>query len=470
MMSDAADATGRRLLARTLTLLSGWYFLVGTVAAHGGSLGAAARETLSVPTWLFLLTGGGAVGASFLLASFVTDRAFVRGIHAWHRRGGVPARQLLAVTARTLGVVGLAVVLVVGATGPPEALANLAILVVWVGWWAGFTATTYLVGNAWPRVNPWRTIAGLLPTRSLAYPPGLGAWPAVVGLLGLVWLEVVSPLADEPRLLTAVVAGYSVVTLVGAALVGPQRWFGAVDPVSRVFRHYGWLAPLTWDEDAGGLRLRLPGSDLTAAGLIEGADEVAFVVALLWVTTYDGLVSTPVWRDTLRALFGSSLPSGLAQGVYLVTLLAGFGLFLGAYRLATRASRRTADSYRSAAYLANRFAPSLLAIAAGYHLAHYLSYFLSLSPALLSVVGQPFSPPVAVPVAQLPPWFGGVDMAFVLLGHLVAIWVAHATAFEVFPGRLQAIRSQYPVVLVMVGYTMLSLWIVSQPSVQPPYL
>jgi len=58
----------------------------------------------------------------------------------------------------------------------------------------------------------------------------------------------------------------------------------------------------------------------------------------------------------------------------------------------------------------------------------------------------------------------------VLLGHLVAIWVAHATAFEVFPGRLQAIRSQYPVVLVMVGYTMLSLWIVSQPSVQPPYL
>ncbi|MFC6726217.1 hypothetical protein ACFQE1_17980, partial [Halobium palmae] len=67
-------------------------------------------------------------------------------------------------------------------------------------------------------------------------------------------------------------------------------------------------------------------------------------------------------------------------------------------------------------------------------------------------------------------WFGGVELAAVLVGHLVAVWVAHATAFDVFPSRMQAVRSQYGVTLVMVLYTMTSLWIVSQPYAAPPFL
>jgi hypothetical protein len=86
---------------------------------------------------------------------------------------------------------------------------------------------------------------------------------------------------------------------------------------------------------------------------------------------------------------------------------------------------------------------------------------------LLSPVDPLQNPPI---LAGLPGWFGGLELAFVLLGHLLAIWVAHATAYELFPGRLQAIRSQYPFVLVMVAYTMISLWIVSQPAIEVPYL
>jgi hypothetical protein len=47
------------------------------------------------------------------------------------------------------------------------------------------------------------------------------------------------------------------------------------------------------------------------------------------------------------------------------------------------------------------------------------------------------------------------------------VWVAHARAFELFAGRLQPIRSQYPFVVVMVVYTMTSLWIVAQPFAAP---
>ncbi|MFD1589244.1 hypothetical protein ACFR9U_19880 [Halorientalis brevis] len=467
--SRSSLLAARRAVVRLLALTLAGVLFVGVAAAHGGSLGASAREELTVPTWLFLLTGGSAVGASFLLASFVTDRALIREIHTWYRTSPVPARRIGRWLGHLAGVVGLAAILGVGFVGPPEPLANLAILTVWVGWWAGFTMTTYLLGNAWPVVNPWRTISSLLPSLDRAYPDGLGAWPSVVGLLALVWLEVVSPLADEPQLLATVIVGYSALTLAGAFVVGPARWFGTVDPVARVFRYYGRVAPLTWDDEASRLRLRLPGTALSETRFIDGFDEVAFVVAIVWVTTYDGLVSTPAWAGFARAVVGVGVPPAL---LYPATLLVGFVAFLGVYWLAAGYSRQLADSYRTKAFLARRFAPSLLAIAAGYHLAHYLGYFLSLFPAALAALQDPLpaSAPTTVPVAQLPGWFGGLNMTFVLLGHLLAIWVAHATAFEVFPGRLQAIKSQYSFTLVMVLYTMTSLWVVSQPTIQPPFL
>ena len=77
---------------------------------------------------------------------------------------------------------------------------------------------------------------------------------------------------------------------------------------------------------------------------------------------------------------------------------------------------------------------------------------------------------LAVPVVLVPDWFGTLQLAFVLIGHLIAIWVAHGVAFETFTGRLQPIRSQYPYSLVMILYTMVSIGIVYQPSIAPPYL
>ncbi|WP_227354428.1 hypothetical protein [Haladaptatus salinisoli] len=458
----------RRTATRRATRLVAVLGLVAAVSghalAHGGSL-RGTSESLSVPLWLFLLTGGGAVSASFLLASFVTDRALVRGVHEWRRLARASADGIV-LAARAAGVIALVGIVVGGVLGPADARQNLAIIVVWVGWWAGYTTSVYLVGNTWTVLNPWRTIADFvrrfLPSRGLDYPERLGAWPSVVGLLALVWVEVVSPLADDAELLVGMILLYSVVTLAGALAFGPDRWFSTVDPVARVFRYYGRVAPIRRTDS--GFEFRLPGARLTETKLVTGRDEVAFVVALLWVTTYDGFVATPLWADIARAASGVGLPLRL---VYVGALLGGYALFLGVYRAAVRLARRTADTYLTPDEIARRFAPSLLPIAAGYHLAHYLGYFLELSPTLLGVLASPLDPPQAV-VLILPSWFGGLNMAFVLLGHLLAVWVAHATAYDVFPGRLQAVRSQYPLVAVMILYTMTSMWIVSQPSLVPP--
>ncbi|WP_251341207.1 hypothetical protein [Haloplanus halophilus] len=459
---------GRRRRPRVASVLLATCWLlalpVGRVAAHTGGLRGATRDPIAIPTWLFLLTGGGVVGVSFLLASFVTDRRLVAAVHDWSRPLPDPGRLGRALVA-LLGVVALAVTLAVGVVEDATGVRNLAVLVVWVAWWGGYVASTYLLGNSWPALNPFRTVAERLPTLDRTYPERLGAWPSVAALLLLVWVEVTAPLADDARLLAAVVGGYAAVTLVGAAVFGPDPWFDRVDPLARAFRLYGRLAPVGVED--GRPRLRLPGGALPGTAL-DGRDDAAFVVTLLFVTTYDGFVATGPWATGVRAVAGAGVPPLLA---YLGAYLVGAGLFYLAYRVAARLGRRRADTYLSTAELVRRFAPSLLPIAAGYHLAHNLGSVLVLAPTLVAVAAAPLSPPPSPPqLAGLPAWFGGLELAFVLLGHLLAVWVAHATAYELFPSRLQAVRSQYGVTAVMICYTMLSLWIVAEPYVPPPFI
>jgi len=476
MSDDERTATsGRRPmgLGHGLLVAVAVTTLAGRASAHSGSLGGAVTSA-TVPTWLTVLTGGVVVGASFLFTSLLTDHEAMRGVNWWRAAVPVPAagRRLLARATGGLSVAVLALVVVTGLAGPAEPTRNFALLFVWAGWWAGYTTTTYLFGNTWPAVNPWRALAH--PVRAgfervagsverLSLPERYGVWPAVAGLLALVFLEVVSPIGESASLLAAVVLGYTLVTVAGA--VRYDEWFDRVDPVSRVFAAYGRVAPLQRDD--GGLSLRLPGTALTDEPLSDRPGEAAFVVALLWVTTYDGLVATPTWAGAVAPLVDTGVPAHL---VYAAALLAGFALFLAVYRVAARRMRERTDTYVAAAELERWFAPALLPIAAGYHLAHFLGYFLSLSPAVAAVAASPLAPPAGTVALVLPDWFSTFRLLCVLGGHVLAVWVAHSLAFELFPGVITAIRSQLPSVVVMIFYTMTSLWVITQPYNPPPFV
>ena len=54
----------------------------------------------------------------------------------------------------------------------------------------------------------------------------------------------------------------------------------------------------------------------------------------------------------------------------------------------------------------------------------------------------------------------------IVVGHVAAVYVAHMVALATFGDRRVALRSQYPMLVFMVGYTMVSLWILSQPIVE----
>jgi hypothetical protein len=51
-----------------------------------------------------------------------------------------------------------------------------------------------------------------------------------------------------------------------------------------------------------------------------------------------------------------------------------------------------------------------------------------------------------------------------VIGHVIAVYLAHLRAGERFRSAKNALLSQYPMLLLMVGYTMTSLWILAQPT------
>ena len=129
----------------------------------------------------------------------------------------------------------------------------------------------------------------------------------------------------------------------------------------------------------------------------------------------------------------------------------------------------------SAGNIIRRFVFTMVPIALAYHLAHYFS--------LLFIGGQYAIPLLSDPLGRGWNLFGTagyqVDIGFVtprlqwtvavvavVLGHVAAVYLSHVTASRVFRCRSVALKSQIPMVLLMVGYTMISLWILSQPIVE----
>lgn len=130
---------------------------------------------------------------------------------------------------------------------------------------------------------------------------------------------------------------------------------------------------------------------------------------------------------------------------------------------------------RSASELESRFVLTLLPIAIAYHVAHYLPFLLLAGQLVIPLASDPFGRgwdlfgtalhriDVGIVDARFI-WFTAV--ASMVSGHVVSIVLAHATAARLFDGSRLARRSQYPMLLLMVAYTLASLWILAQPVVE----
>lgn len=110
-----------------------------------------------------------------------------------------------------------------------------------------------------------------------------------------------------------------------------------------------------------------------------------------------------------------------------------------------------------------------------YHLAHYASYLALASQLIIPITSDPLGfgwnlfgtagrvIDIGVITAEQVWWIALVSL---VTGHALSVFVSHAEALRLFTSAKQAIRSQLPMMVFMVGLTSLSLWILAQPIVE----
>jgi hypothetical protein len=204
---------------------------------------------------------------------------------------------------------------------------------------------------------------------------------------------------------------------------------------------------------------------------------MVFVIVMLSTVTFDGLMATPFWQRIENALYVALPALGDARLAIINTLglLSFCAIFVGAYRLFARWIAHASKERMTPDTAGRAFVLTLVPIAIAYLLAHYLSYFLIQGQLLIRLVSDPFGfgwnifgtahfrPDIGIVGARFV-WY--TSLFAIVIGHVAAVSLVHTIALRRFGDPRLAIRSQIPVLVLMVAYTMTSLWIIAQPIVE----
>jgi hypothetical protein len=388
---------------------------------------------------------------------------------------------LLEVLCGAIGVGVFVLVVYAGYAGAQVETANIAPTVIFVVFWVATPVVSAFAGDLFQFFSPWRAIGrgvGLLARRlagdgmpaPLTYPQRLGRWPAVVGLVGFGWLELIAPGRSDPSFLATVALLYAAVQLIGMSLYGEKDWTANGDAFGGLFALIGRLSPLSWRDRALFTRRPLSGAPQMATG----AGSVALLSVFIGTTTYDGFSQGSIWLDIFQSLQRWFTNVGLGDAAALqaagaVGLIGCILLVFGLYRVGIDGVRSVARS-KSGDELAKAFAHTLIPIGLAYLVAHYLS--------LLAFQGQALAYLISDPLGRGSDLFGTADRAIdytwlsstniwylqvaaLVTGHAIGLMLAHDRALALFSEPREAARSQYWMLAVMVCFTSLGLWLLS---------
>jgi hypothetical protein len=440
------------------------------------------RYDLPIPLWLFVVGGALVVLASFVLVvprgarqhrpeeteAEPADGAWLRGLHPiWG----------------TLATLWLGFLIWCGWVGSQEVAENIIVTWLWLLVWIAVPLTVAIVGDWTQPVNPFAFLSKLADAPALRrvvlgspepvrWPAWLGWWPAVVlFFLGACGELIYNLDTTQPLEAAQILLAYGLFCLVMSFLFG-RDWLRRGEMFTVLFDTWGRM---------GYFRFGAPGRRGFAGGLEVGfarrISRIAFVLLMLLNVNFDGLLSTPQWADVLRQLpHGYNLPTAkqhyfntvvfAVMAVVLALILLGFAQGSAA---AGRHGTRPRASFAG-------LLPSLVPIAFGYLLAHNLEYILVNGQLLFPLLGNPpgwgswpklpypFNDDYEVSHSFLPSgfyWY--VSLVVIVAVHVYAVVLAHRHLVRNGVSRQLELRSEYPWLVAMIGYTCLSLWLLAQP-------
>ncbi|GGN22603.1 hypothetical protein FHR83_005585 [Actinoplanes campanulatus] len=428
--------------------------------------GVGESADLPLPLDLVLQAGAATLVLSFLIAGLWWREPRLEP--SVPRSLGLGGYLRYPVLLLALYVTGYAVA---GPRGPENPAPHALFVLLWVG----LVPVSMIVGPVWRTVNPLRTLFTLLglPRRGLRpLPPGTSgsAWPAAAFLLAFVWFELVVPHHGDPVAVGLFLLAYAVSQLLLATLRG-EEWFARGDSFEVYSDLAGRLSPFRWRPLLSGLAgpaageststapanpvptsvapanpVPMPGAaeapaPSAAAGVavstrarqsLATAGLAAFIAVWWGSTVFDSASSSPAWTTLTRNPLSGT---------------AGLVLLCSSVFLAVRWTAGRLD-----------VTMSLIPIAAGYTLAHYLSLLITEGPrGLLLLAGSDITGTIT-PSPQL---ISAVQIALILIGHAVGVIVAHDRALAEHPGRplLAVLADEFPMVLFMIGCTWAGLFL-----------
>lgn len=434
------------------------------VVAHG--LGE--RADLPLPGWLFAWAAAVVLALSFfLLASFWQTPKLEMSVP----RARFRMPKFLAVLCGLIGVAVLAGLVYAGFAGEQDASSNIVPTFVYVYVWSVIPIVSAIFGDVFRAFNPWLAIgraAGRVKARiapnklaiQFEYPERLGRWPALVFLFAFGWIELIATSGRDPDFLATMILSYSVFQFAGMALFGSERWVDRGEAFNVYFNMFSRISPLVIQE--GRLCTRLPLAGLTDVVWLPAT--VLFFCAAIGITAFDGASEGALW-----ASIGGSDPSAITSTL---GLLGAILVVAGFYRLGIE-GMRSSHIDMSVRELSQTFAPSLVPIMLGYVVAHYFSFIVFQGQALWSQFSDPLGDGSDIfgtasagidyrAMSNNVIWY--VQVVALVLGHVAGLAVAHDKALAVWGKARAAVQSQLWMLVVMVGFTSLGLWLLSQAN------
>jgi hypothetical protein len=449
-----------------------------------------ARKDLPIPAWLFAWGASIVLIVSFFALSAAWRTPKFEQEH-WRPVGAGLSGVLLSVPVRILcGVAGVFLLgfsIYAGLHGTEAPDRNFSLTFIFVTAWLGLPLFSVIFGDVFRPFNPWRAIgrtvgggfsaiAGQRPAH-FTYPAKLGRWPAAIGLLAVVWLEVVYGSSGgvavglSPEALGEAALIYSLYTLTMMAFFGVEKWCQAGEIFSVYFGMFSQLGSFGIKD--GRLGRRLPLSAATHWATVPGS--AAVVIASIASTSFDGAQEGAFKSGILQTFewlseAGLSLTTSLrvTDTIFMALCFAGVGLV---YMIGVRgmATVRGAPPLKK---LRTGFAHTLIPIAFAYLVAHYFSLFVFQEQAQFTYL---LSDPLGTATTNL---FGtassGIDFKLLsanaiwyvqvgalVIGHVVGLTLAHDRATAYWGDYRQAARSQYWMLAVMVAFTCFGLYLLS---------
>ena len=429
------------------------------IFAHG----IGGRLDLPLSEWQVAWAGGVALVFSFAALGYFWHKPLLKKLSI-----GRPAfsvftwLNLFKTIIRYISLTLFTVVLIAGFIGQDNTVANLAPITVFVVFWIGIAFASALFGHIWREISPWETLGKLVDQirkeNGESAPKWLtSGWAALAPISIFHWFELAYHDGASPRVLGWWILIYTVGLM---AIAWRWGWTQArkAEGFGVLFGAFAELSPFRVKETEAQkpkkMFIRVP--FVGVANCEMTSSQLAVVLAALGGTAFDGFSRTRFWSEIIVGRNKWELT--LVNTVGLIWIVAVVGV---AYHLAGKLGGKTTGD----AKFSERFGASLIPILFGYDLAHYFSLLLLEGQAFKVLISDPFGKGWDIFGTATDPinWtlissgvIGWVQVLSIVGGHLVGVLVSHDRGIEKFELK-KAMQSQYPMLAVMVLYTMFGL-------------